>query len=710
MRPTSHHIPSTCWECSTTCGGLLDVRNDRVVDIRPNRNHPGSRGAFCAKGIRALPHWTYGERRVLHPLKRSGARGDGNWQQLSFDAAMDEVAEKLLRVHQRDGPLAIAGAVSGAFFSRGAIMALLMRALGSPNWMINQDLCGGCRGVSDKVTGLGITGSEDIDHARVALVVGRNAYAADPVQWRALNAMKSRGGRLVVIDPNATPASKRADIWLRPRPGTDAAIALAMIHVMVSEKRYDAQFVNDHCIGFDQLEARANRYPPSVAAELTGVSAQDIVRAARCYADGPSVFISGHGIDAFSAGFQTFRAFHCLVAISGNVERTGGNLRNCKPQGMLNYLDVIHHPRFQLPAQTAQLTLGAQQYPLWAGPSGWQTACHNPTVIDAVLTSKPYPVRALYISGVNIAVTYPNPRRTIEALRSVDALVVAAHDINPTSAWADIVLPKTTTLEEEEVQIQPRAPCVSYTQPAHPPLGEARCDVEIASALLDRLSPHIDINRDLLPWHSQREFNRFLLGESDIDLETLATQGYASFERPPPNTTFNTPSGKIELYSAHLASLGHDPLPDFVPPAAGLVEDSVKDQYPLLLLTGERDKNYHHSRFRDQHWLREQTPHPVLRVHPATLVTLGITDGEWVEITTMNGPGTFQAVVESTDRVPPEVVATGMGWWYPEAQAPWFGLFEVNVNAALSYGGPYDPVVGSPDSRGLRCRIERMAS
>ena len=224
----SRLVPSTCWECSTTCGSLLTIEHGRVTKVGPNPAHPGSQGAFCAKGIRALPEWTYRDRRLLFPQKRVGPRGSGQWQRISWEEAFQDIAAGFAHTANAHGPLALAGAVSGGYFSRGAIVALLMRALGSPNWLINQDLCGGCRGVSDRVTGLAVTNGEDIDNTELALVVGRNPYAADPVQWRSLMALKKRGGKIVVIDPNETPITRRADIWLRPKPGTDAAIALAM--------------------------------------------------------------------------------------------------------------------------------------------------------------------------------------------------------------------------------------------------------------------------------------------------------------------------------------------------------------------------------------------------------------------------------------------------------------------------------------------------
>ena len=705
--------PSTCWECSVCCGSLVTVADGRVTDIAPNPDHPYSKGAFCIKGIRGALGATYGASRVLHPLRRDGPRGSGRWTRISWDAALDEMAERLAAVRAQHGPLAIAGAVSGAFFSRGAIVALLLRSIGSPNWMINQDLCGGCRAVSARAMGLNITSGEDIAHANCILLVGRNPHAADPVQWTAIKQAKKRGAHLIVIDPKRIPACDLADIWLRPRPGTDAALALAMISVLIDEKLYDAAFVERWCHGFDELAQRAAQFPPTKAAQLTGVPADQIIAAARMYAQGPSCFVSGHGIDAFSAGVQTFRAFHSLLAISGNVDRQGGNRRVKTPRGFRSYLDLLHMPQFRLPEDIERRTLGADRFPLWAGPRGWQTACHNPTVLDAILTGRPYPVRAMYISGVNIAVTYPDTQRTLRALRSLDFVAVAAHEMTPTAQMADIVLPKTTALEEEEVSFAPAGPAVLYTRNAVPPSGEARCDLDIAVALLDRLAARGALTKNLIPWRSQREFNEFLLGDSGISLAELQRTGcvqvpyrLGNFDEQP----FATPSRKIELFSETMRAAGLEPLPDFTPPARERASGDVRARYPLILLTGDREKTYHHSRFRGEAWARKVSPDPTLLIHPDTARGLGIADKEWVAVETPAGALPCRLRAKLSDATAPDIVSTGMGWWRPDAPGPEHGALDININAALSYAGPFDPAAGSPDARGLLCRVRRAAA
>src|SRR5262249_21818673 len=217
-----------------------------------------------------------------------GGGGRGGGARMGWDGAVEEMADRLAAVRAQYGPLALAGAVSGAFFSRGAIVALLMRSIGSPNWMINQDLCGGCRAVSARAMGLDIVRGEDIERTRCALIVGRNSSIADPVEWAALKAAQQRWGRLIVIDPKRPQDAQIADRWLAPRVGPDAALALALLHVMIAENLYDQGFVAASCHGFTQLAERAAQFPPALAERLTGVPAPQIAAAARMYAEGPS--------------------------------------------------------------------------------------------------------------------------------------------------------------------------------------------------------------------------------------------------------------------------------------------------------------------------------------------------------------------------------------------------------------------------------------
>ena len=398
-----------------------------------------------------------------------------------------------------------------------------------------------------------------------------------------------------------------------------------------------------------------------------------------------------------------------ILRMDGWNLRRGGGLRN-----FLGYIEDacgshrLLHRRFRLPKDVELETIGAAAHPLWAGPAGWQTACHNKSVLDAILTSDPYPVRGMYVSGVNIAVMYPDTRRTLEALRSLDFLCVAAHTMTPTAAVADLVLPKTTTLEEEEVDVSQTGACVTYTAPASARIGEVRCDMEIASGLIARMRDRGALTAELLPWRNQADFNRFMIGDAPIDQVALRRDGFVEFPYELGNFSaqvFRTPSGKIEVYSSTLAKLGLDPLPDHVTPLYERATALVSADFPLVLQTGQREKTYHHSRFREQSWARKVSPDPTIRIHPETAAKQGLVDGAWIIVETEAGPAPCRLRAEITDRTAPNVVTTGIGWWRPEAVGPEFAALDININAALTYSGPMDPMSGSVDTRALPCRL-----
>jgi anaerobic selenocysteine-containing dehydrogenase len=333
-------------------------------------------------------------------------------------------------------------------------------------------------------------------------------------------------------------------------------------------------------------------------------------------------------------------------------------------------------------------------------------------VIEAMLTGRPYPVRALYASGVNILVTYPDTRRTIEALRSLDFVAVAAHAMTPTAEQADIVLPKTTTLEEEEVSFMPSGPTVLFTRALVPPQGEARSEIDIAAPLLAKLAERQAVTRHLLPWRSQREFNTYLLGDSGIGIEELERTGYHQVSAAPvtpERRPFATRTGKVELYAPVLEELGLDPLPSYQPPDRSQLPTTDPGEFPLILVTGDREKSYHHSRFRDQPWALKVSPDPQLTMHPETARALELDDGAWVYLEVARGKGACRLRVRLSDDTPRDVVNTGMGWWLPRDPAPEHGALDVNINAALGYDGPYDPISGSSDIRGLPCRVRPVA-
>ena len=218
------------------------------------------------------------------------------------------------------------------------------------------------------------------------------------------------------------------------------------------------------------------------------------------------------------------------------------------------------------------------------------------------------------------------------------------------------------------------------------------------------------ITKPLLPWKTQRAFNTYLLGDSGITMDALLAKGYHQVDSTPvpAERPFATKTGKIELYATVLAELGLDPLPGYVAPAREMASPEIRARFPLTLITGDREKSYHHSRFRDQDWALKVSPDPRLVMHPATAAAHGLADGEWVLVEVAGAQGSCRLRLKLSDATPPDVVNTGMGWWRPASAVPFHGALDVNINAALDYRGPYDPVSGSADIRGQLCRVERI--
>lgn len=702
---SSRIVPSTCRECYLGCGSLVYLEDGKVTKISGNPAHPHSRGAFCTKGMNGPIASRDHRDRILTPLRRVGDRGSGKFQPISWERAFAEIADGLGNVIQAHGARAIAGAVSGHFYDRGVAMVLLLRAIGSPNYMINQDLCQGGRATAALLTGIPMLPGGELKRAHTIFAVGKSPPESNIIEWMNIKAAKRAGATLIVADPRRTQIAQAADIWLRIRPGTDAALALAIIHVLFAEDLLDRDFVDRWCTGVDALRAQAQSYTPAYAADVTGVSAELIVGAARRIGSAkPLAMLLGHGIDAQHNAVYTAMAFNALLALTGNVDREGANQLPKRYPGFRDYNSIVNDPSLRMPEEREGEIIGQELYPFWSGRGSVHQACHNPSVIEAVLTGKPYPVRAIYASGVNIVCTYPGMQRTIAAIESLDMFVVATDHMTPTAQFADFVLPKTTQLEEEAVFIEDN--CLTIMQKAVPARGEAKTDFEIAVGLRDALRERELLAFETLPWNSHREFVDSQLAGADITFDELCETGFYEFPfayEAYVKDGFKTPSGKIELSPHQLQAAGYAPTPDYRPPPYA----AAPPEFDLTLLTGIRTMALHHSRFRNHDWARRLHNAPELRIHPEAAARRKIANGDWIWVEVSGGTGRVCLKANLTDDVPVDVVTTGMGWWFPELPGPDFGALTFNVEAAIPYGPRCDPISGSAEARNCACRIYR---
>lgn len=506
-----------------------------------------------------------------------------------------------------------------------------------------------------------------------------------------------RGAKLIVIDPRRIGLASKADHWLQVRPGTDDALALGMLHVIIREGLYDKEFVAKWTIGFDELSERVEAYPPERVEELTWIPAESIRAAARMYATTkPACIQWGVAIDQNINSFQTIRAVLILSGITGNIDVPGGDAFWVPPANI-----VPQSPRFNpgilLPEKVSP-EMRAKK--IGTGKYRVLDQVHHEIFLDAVLTGKPYPIKALLIMGNNMLVARSDSLRTGEALKKIDFIVAVDLFMTPTVQMADIVLPAASWLETDDVTDFLTGWCVLVRQKVAT-IGECRDDKQIMIDLAHRMGME-----SCFPWKNVREFCDWVLKDTGITFDEVKQMGiikgkmrYRKYE----HEGFATPSGKFELRCSTLESMGYDPLPYFVePPESPYSTPDLFKTYPLIITTGSRTMPYFHTEGRQIKRLRKLNPDPLVEIHPVTAKSLGIEEGDWVNIESPRGR--IKQRARLTDGTHPSVVHASHGWWFPEKGPPEYGFKESNVNL-LTGRMPCDPHTGSESWRSFLCKV-----
>ncbi len=703
-------VRTVCQGCHSECGVLVELQEGKVSRIKPDPHHPSSRGYICVKGIN-YAHFTYHPDRLKYPLKRAGAKGEGKWERLTWDQALDEIAAKLTDVKDRYGKRSI-GAFHGTAPRQSLFSCrLLAAALGTPN-VANTDLhiCHAPSMVAEIATvGHSIMQEEGPDYlsSKCIFVCGGNPVVSHPPRGRdILEAVGKNKAKLIVVDPRRTPLAAKADIWLPVRPGTDLALVLAMLHTIIREGLYDREFVERHCHGFDSLKAHLDDYIPERAAAITWLPEARIVEAARLFATTkPAAVHHRVAVEHNLNSTQTDRALVILAAITGNVGVKGGNLLPTRVPGYVATGGVVGFSA--LPRRETEGRLGANEYPLISGPDALFAFVHAGLAAGAMLHGEPYPLKALFLAGANPVVNMQNTKRTWEAFSRLELSVVSDFFMTPTAELADYVLPATTWLERDECCDEQYMGCVAARQKAIEPVGEARDDVQIAIDLVGKIPW---ANRSYLPWESVGEFNDFRVGGMGMTFDELKEKGYVQVPpeyRQYEEKGFDTPTGKVEVYSTIFEKHGYDPLPTYVePPESPVSTPRLFREYPYILITGGRVIEYYHSSGRQIEPLRRLMPDPVIELHPETARKEGIDEGDWVWVETPRVAGErVRFRVKTTPDIDRRVVHAQHGWWFPEKPASDHGCFESNINVVLSDDPPREPICGSVPLRGTLCKI-----
>ena len=713
---------------------LVHVEDGRVTRITGDKAHPLSRGFVCVKGARA--HELHGARDRIHrPLARVGPRGGGKWREVGWDEALDDIAEQVRTLVAAHGAESVAysfGTLHGADWGVGE---RFMNLLGSPNSSGQDKICYGPNALGETLTygfGPSFFTAPTPGLTRCTVVWGMRPSASLPLLWSQIVAAHRSGTKLVVVDPERTLEARQADLWLQIRPGSDTALALGLLHVVIAEELYDRRFVEAHTIGFDDLARRVAEYSPARVAALTWVPADRIVEAARLIArNAPAIVNGGNGLcQAGTMAVANGRSLACLVAVTGNLGVPGGHALAGPPRRVVANGEAMLVDR--LPDAQRAKRIGADRYPFlgkgyervdaamapaWYGKRhllSWIATAHEPSLWRAISSGRPYPVKALFVQHHNPLGSCANAREVSAALQHPNLELLVVHDlfVNATSRLADYLLPACHWLEKPyfSASYGYLGFAGDYADANASPLepeGEHRSDYDLWRDLGRRLG-----QADEWPERAE-EFRDTLLRPAGLSFDTLAERcgpvfGADAGGSPPTDPAesgraFGTPSGKVELRSSLLEAMGCDPLPGYAQPG---VFAHDPDSYPLVLTTGGRALEGFHQNAQQMPWFRSKHPDPVVRIHPRTAAALGIGDGEWVEIETPIGRVTQKARL--SDALHPGAVQADR-WWYPErgeeAEDP-FGFWSTNINVCTDDSAESaDPVFGTWLLRGLPCRL-----
>lgn len=669
----------------------------------------------CPKGL-TIPDVMYHPDRLKYPLRRSGERGEGKWHRISWNEAINTIVGKLREIKEKHGPEAIHISCGSGQKHIGLEALTIARKLWPcPNTHRGRYTCVFPDVIANTVTfGDFITYEYGPDYAHSKCIVfwGSEPDVGTPAQARWVHRALREGSKMIVIDPRPIPMAKRADIWLRIRPGTDAALALAMINVIIREEIYDKQFVANWCVGFDKIKDHVREYTPERTAEITGLSKDDIVKAARMYATTkPGCVYVRCGVGAQQVtSTQTSRAISILIAICGNVDVPGGNLlyhRTFNDELFWHIYDMDKGVRG--PADVEERRIGAKEYPLM----NQITLCDIPGVVRAIEKGD---VKALWCLANNLIVAEMDSRRIWDLMKNkLEFIFVSEFFMTPTAELADIVLPAAFYQEIDTLAAAFVYPSnyVTASKRVVDPIGECRDDREVAIEIAKKMGA------DVAPWETVEDFLNWRLKYLGLTYNELCKKPESRITFPrrfkryensvPP---FGTATGKVELYSSVFEAIGLDPLPVFQePPESPVSTPELFKEFPLIY-THYRLPSYMHSEGRQIERQRQLVPHAYLEINSYTASNLGINEGDWVYLETPKSRGKWRLTYKARliSELHPDVVAGPHAWWFPEKPGPEHGCFDSNINAVLSLDPPYDPAVGNVQCRAVLCRVEKLQS
>ena len=682
-------VRTACYGCHGGCAAIATMDGDRLIKVRPDPEGPLNRGKMCPKGANG-PQLLYHPDHLNYPLRRIGARGEGKWERISWDEALDTMAENFRRLKQAHGAKSVA-VLTGTGRHLKNQVARFANVLGTPNMAstgasicfgprINaMMLCFGAYAVTDYYSGT---------WPGCVLLWGSNPVNSGPdgkMMWNVREAQK-HGTKFIVIDPLPTELTRDCALWLKIKPGTDGALALAILHELLENGWYDHNFVYRWTHGLDELRERCRPWTVERAAKICWLDPKDIRQCVQLLREsGPVGLDWGCAPEQSPNAFGAIRAMSFIPALLGSWDVPGGFKQG---EDLCPELEPLWD------AFDRSDRFGSRFTPC--------PYAHILPLLRSMKTRDEDRIRAAFIFGTNPLLCVPDARETYEDLLALDFSVCMDQFMTPTAALCDLVLPAASWMEIDNVYSMPAAADHALmAQKKLTRVGERKSDGEVFMALCRRLGLDYGFESTEAMLDSQLAETRRQHPEyADLDLKKLQELGHVQaklrWRKYETQGRFNTPTGRIELYSTVLEGWGMDPLPDYV-------EYPEEESLPLVLTTGRRQKGYFISENRQIPGLRSLAPFPRTLIHPKTAEKLGIAEGDWVWIETERGRITQKA--ELKEGGDPRVVNCQMGWWYPEAgYENLFGWDESNCNLIIP-DGILDPIFGDYALRGLRCRV-----
>jgi anaerobic selenocysteine-containing dehydrogenase len=707
-------VKTVCCLCSGNCGVLISLEAGKPVEIKGDPESPPNRGALCKIGLASL-EYLYHPDRLKHPLKRAGERGKGNWQQISWDEALSLTADALNKAKQEYGPQAVAMVHGSAKGPMDTHLVRLANAFGTPNVVCADHVCHVPKMLAAEFT-FGFLPAAEYGHPPSCIVIwGSNIAATRSNIYRNFLQAAKKGAKVISIDPLEKGIAKTADLWLQIRPGSDLALALGMVNIIINEGLYDKHFVKNWTVGFDKLKAHVQDYPPERVAEITWIPADLIVKASQLYATNrPGHIEWGNALDQGLNSFQACRAVSILMSLTGNVgvpggetEAPGSGFRNTDPDKESSQIGIRGRWSYELELRDL-LSREERKKKVSPGLLPDFRYVLPQSVTKSILEEKPYPIRAIFVQASNPLSCWPNIQKTYQAFNKLDFLAVSDMFMTPTAAMADIVFPVASYLEFDGIQMTPMG-TIAQVQRKVAQIGECRSDHEIISDLARKMGLEkyfwdgIDNFWDAILEPVDLSFENFK--KMDLFTGTKKAKQYKQYEE----SGFKTPSGKVELYSRQLEELGFDPLPIYhEPPETPYSDPELAKEYPLLCTTDKTDV-YRHSGGRQIPSLRHAHQDPLVTIHPDTANKLGIKDGEWVSIETKRGE--IRQKADLSTGVDPRVVVVDHAWWFPErGKTDLFGFADSNYNVLTDDQPPFNKEMGSFNIRGIACRVSKQSS